>query len=171
MSEYTPERIPCAAVITTGDVARIAYADARARGWHDGVGPSDSDERDAWMMIIMTEWAAAAEMVTGNPEGLGAELADVVIRAAEMIGATPQPSDAWTSASLREMQGEEARGGDITITSILARMYRGAKVRSLSGAIEKALGVAEWVGIDLASEVVSRMHYNRSRMRRHGGDE
>lgn len=89
--------------INLRDLVRDAHANSVSKGFHDEQGESGSvlatTRRDlARLMLITSEVAEAAEDVrvgayaltfapNGKPTGLPSELADVVVRVADMCGA------------------------------------------------------------------------------------
>ena len=90
---------------TIQDLVLESHAISVSKGWHEGdaaVRKGDAYDHNriaALLMLITTEVAEACECVrdnqfhmfyeadTGKPEGLPSELADVVIRVADLCGA------------------------------------------------------------------------------------
>ncbi len=98
--------------LTVAELQRESYETARAKGWHDEDETPPSPIRViAWMGLICSEAAEAIEdarkgrMVTtiredGKPEGLGSELADIVIRVCDSAGAMGVDMEAELRAKL-----------------------------------------------------------------------
>jgi len=86
---------------TINELTRRAHLGASANGFWDGQDPHDPTVILAKLMLICSEAAEAAEVVrsiniaptetlyddNGKPEGLPSELADIVIRVADLAGA------------------------------------------------------------------------------------
>lgn len=100
------------ASLTVAELQRESYETARAKGWHDGDETPPSPIRViAWMGLICSEAAEAIEdarkgrMVTtiredGKPEGIGSEMADIVIRVCDSAGALGIDMEAELRAKL-----------------------------------------------------------------------
>ncbi|MDP3908879.1 MAG: hypothetical protein Q8Q14_00670 [Gemmatimonadales bacterium] len=85
--------------MTIGELVREAHGTARAKGWHDDdETPPDPIRIVAWLGLVCSEAAEAMEDVRlgnmaltfgedGKPEGLPSELADILIRVADIAGA------------------------------------------------------------------------------------
>ena len=101
-----------ATALTVAEIQRESYETARAKGWHDEDETPPAPIRViAWMGLVCSEAAEAIEdarkgrMTTtiredGKPEGLGSELADIVIRACDSAGALGIDMDAELRAKL-----------------------------------------------------------------------
>lgn len=101
-----------AASLTVAELHRESYETARAKGWHDEDETPPAPIRIvAWMGLICSEAAEAIEdarkgrMITtiredGKPEGLGSELADIIIRVCDSAGALGIDMEAELRAKL-----------------------------------------------------------------------
>ena len=100
------------AALTVAELQRESYETARAKGWHDEDETPPAPIRViAWMGLVCSEAAEAIEdarkgrMATtiredGKPEGLGSELADIVIRVCDSAGALGIDMEAELRAKL-----------------------------------------------------------------------
>ncbi len=169
MSEYT-----------LADMARDAYANAKAKGFHD----EQRNYRTARMLIIC-EIAEAAEEVRrpgfdprekryredGKPEGFGPELADVVIRCGDTEAADCESQGLKFPTYLDT--GSAPPG--IAVLVVLVNDYLSAldlvvreTYQSLPNTIASCFALAEAVGIDLWADIREKMKYNTTRPRKHG---
>lgn len=104
--------VTVAHALTVAEVQRESYDTARAKGWHDEDETPPAPIRViAWMGLICSEAAEAIEdarnghMSTtiredGKPDGLGSELADIVIRVCDSAGALGIDMEAELRAKL-----------------------------------------------------------------------
>ena len=114
--------------------------------------------------------------IGGKPVGVASELADVVIRVADMAE--------WYEWDLRKSTatlpcltaGDQAFGTQITALHFLVtRVWEArresdhVKRRRLSHLLKGIGYVADWHGIDLDAAIEAKMEYNRGRSYRHGG--
>lgn len=98
--------------LTVAGLQRESYDTARAKGWHDDDETPPAPIRViAWMGLVCSEAAEAIEdarkgrMVTtvredGKPEGIGSEMADIVIRVCDSAGALGIDMEAELRAKL-----------------------------------------------------------------------
>jgi hypothetical protein len=171
---------------------REAHKIARSKGWWDGV---DAPEQ-VWasvpekIALIHSEISEALEcaregqMVTtlredGKPEGFPSELADVVIRCYDLMGALgeefykpwTEPTDSEikfpsVGAALADLHGE--------VSDVYTEWWLSAgRPTGVSGGMTSVImsteQIANGMGIDLLREVEAKMAYNRTRPSRHGG--
>lgn len=98
--------------LTVAELQRESYETATAKGWHDEDETPPAPIRViAWMGLVCSEAAEAIEdarkgrMSTtiredGKPEGLGSELADIIIRVCDSAGALGIDMEAELRAKL-----------------------------------------------------------------------
>lgn len=109
--------------MTITELVTEAHMTARAKGWHDdNETPPSALRVTAWLGLVCSEAAEAIECVRcgqcamhkaegGKPEGLPAELADIVIRVADMAGALEIDLEAAIAAKLDYNRTRSRRHG------------------------------------------------------------
>lgn len=165
------------------ELSKRAHELAKSKGWYDSTRSTGE-----LLMLVCTEIAEAhtecmagdveeMESPSGKPEGLPSELADVVIRIADLAGyleldltqcneygrpssGKRQPTDEWFLQAFVSTSDacEWARTHD-----------RQEMVESLVGVINNIRSIADWYEIDLEKAIETKMTYNATRPYRHGG--
>jgi len=181
-----------------------AYGTACEKGWHDT--PRTFGEQIALIHSELSE-ALEAYRVTGSceamvgsdgkPEGVPSELADAVIRIADMCGAEKydlegglrgnfcEDKDLVSLVSLQAEAGAEwsldddaVQFGDVIalLHAQTSQLMRGRASR-ISGEVAQKLGAlvlyifgaANSMGVILGKAIESKLAYNKTRSHRHGG--
>lgn len=151
--------------MTIREMQERAYANAKAKGFHDTLRSLESA-----LMLIVTEIAEVAEEVRradfdplevryredGKPEGFGPELADIVIRCAD------------TAESLHYQLEIHGRAVDGDWLEILFGMTRAATSDDLDAVCSKCFAVAKANDLDIWALIEEKMTYNETRPRMHG---
>ena len=178
------------------DLQREAHAIAKAHGWWDEgrtfgdlialVHSELSEALEAYReKHIWADWRQLQTYPNGRPRGVASELADVVIRVADMVehygvdlaariaslSLFSRPGEgldtfgdwitachAWLSDTFRSY-GSETRGIDLPGTWLIG----------MGMLIECIQAMAANYGIDLDAAIEAKMEYNQSRPYRHGG--
>lgn len=161
--------------MTLDDMQKRAFNNAKAKGFHD-----DPRSREAALMLILTEVAEAAEEVRrpdfdpkavryrddGKPEGLGPELADIVIRCGDTAEAFGHDLYEQGPASSPDFAGGMWRSG-----LYLDALWMAAAQTvddNLDIVVNVCFAIAEACGLDLWALIEEKMDYNEGRPHMHG---
>ncbi len=180
------------------DLQKEAHGIAKEHGWWDQertfgdcialVHSELSEALEAYRDIGLATENPVRKTVTGEvlyerhlhkPEGVASELADVVIRVADMAEfyrvRSPWQSEPYKPASHRDMSfGEwittchsalDTVWGDACVYDVPSR----ATDTSLWHFLNTVQRMAAHYGIDLDAAIAAKMEYNRTREYRHGG--
>lgn len=175
------------------DLIEQAHSNSKAKGWWDGVAlPLTSLELvPEKLALIHSEISEALECfrdgemaleftgATGSlkPVGFPSELADVVIRCADLLGALKDPL--WKGV-VRDLRGSRSSGKvpiDLAhlhrdVSDCLTLADRGDHTRfgvCVFYVIGGAVSIATKLNIDLEAAIVQKMAYNSTRPHRHWG--
>lgn len=102
-----------------------------------------------------------------KPEGVGAELADVVIRLLDTVGRWDMPDPWWLEDTLGHVI--PFRMPLRTFGDKVAKVHHSIAVRDFELVLRTLLDIAVDAEVDLEHEVIRKMAYNRTRPHRHGG--
>ena len=175
-----------------------AHAIAKEHGWWDEersfgdlialVHSELSEALEAYReKHIWTDWRQLHTYPNGRPRGVASELADVVIRVADMaeycgesltLEDGPQQVDDvsfGTHISMAHLLLSEAMSihlaTNLSATSLKRPLPEGKHywIPLLSAVVHHVLLMATHYGIDLDAAIAAKMEYNRTRSYRHGG--
>ena len=150
-----------------------------ANGWYDeerthaeGRALLHSEVSEAFEAFRDHGFADATARVSAvgavpKPEGVGSELADVLIRLLDEV-ARRQVFPWWANCNLVQIQPRPLEGGE-TFGGLIADLHLTIATRNLSGLLPRLLAVADFAGVDLLAETHRKLAYNRTRGYRHGG--
>ena len=196
---YTPEGLESMIRMDLRTLQREAHAIAKDHGWWDEprsfgdcialVHSELSEALEEYRKHGLTPWKSRTysdgfkdgvpDYIEGKPEGVAAELADVVIRVADMAEfyrvRSPWQSEPYKPASHRDMSfGEwittchsalDTVWGDACVYDVPSR----ATDTSLWHFLNTVQAMAAHYGIDLDAAIEAKLEYNKTRPYRHGG--
>ena len=182
------------------DLQREAHAIAKAHGWWDEprtfgdlialVHSELSEALEAYRLHGLKDWRSHTyddgfvdEHPQGEkPEGVASELADVVIRVADMaehyhwaLDAAPIPEpEEWMEFSPSKSFGDwiglcHIHASDALIAAWMPPERFTSPLVSLNLVVRTVQRMASHYGIDLDAAIEAKMEYNRTRSYRHGG--
>ena len=168
------------------DLQREAHAIAKDHGWWDEprsfgdlialVHSELSEALEAYReKHIWADWRQLQTYPNGRPRGVASELADVVIRVADMVD--------WYGETIASRVGEPAFiGKSVSKPSFgdwvselhwqVANAWNEHeydRIGALSDVVHTTERMAAHYGIDLDAAIEAKMAYNRGRSYRHGG--
>lgn len=103
-----------------------------------------------------------------KPEGVGSELADVLIRLLDMVE-RGHIFPWWMNLDLARIGAPAAIFDGMTFGEIIADLHFAIAGRNLAGLLPRLVAAAEVAGVDLLAETHRKIAYNRTRGYRHGG--
>ena len=175
------------------DLQREAHAIAKDHGWWDEprtfgdlialVHSELSEALEAYReKHLWTDWRQLQTYPNGQPRGVASELADVVIRVADMaehyhwaLDAAPIPEpEEWMEFSPAKSFGDwiglcHIHASDALIAAWMPPERFTSPLVSLNLVVRTVQRMAAHYGIDLDAAIEAKMAYNRSRPYRHGG--
>lgn len=120
----------------------------------------------AWGYDDMTGHPAAPGALP-KPEGVGSELADVLIRLLDTIYRR-DVVPAWLDLTLAKVPAHRIHGAT-SFGDVIAILHGVIARGDLNGLLPHLVGAAEFAGVDLAAEYARKLAFNRTRGHRHGG--
>ena len=173
------------------ELQREAHAIAKAHGWWD-------EERSFGDLIALvhSELSEALEAYReygvepfqqgrkqfwfkdGHPTGVASELADVVIRVADMAEHYDWDLSGWEDADISHTIVDPTFGDWICLihaslawafAGLCTTLQRSEWIEPLKVALRLVNDMAAHYGIDLDAAIEAKMEYNRTREYRHGG--
>ena len=184
------------------DLQREAHAIAKDHGWWDEersfgdlialVHSELSEALEAYREHGLKDWRShtysdgfkdgVPDYMEGKPEGVPSELADVVIRVANMaehyhwaLDAAPIPEpEEWMEFSPAKSFGDwiglcHIHASDALIAAWMPPERFTSPLVSLNLVVRTVQRMAAYYGIDLDAAIEAKMAYNRTRPYRHGG--
>ena len=130
---------------------------------------------------IWRDWRQLQTYPNGRPRGVASELADVVIRVADMAehygvdltNLAPVSRSLWDNRSPVSLKDDASFGDWLRIVHKVVSNTSSPRVllgsHSLARVIRVVQQMAAHYGIDLDAAIEAKMEYNRTRPYRHGG--
>ena len=164
---------------------REAHAIAKEKGWWDEertfgdlialVHSELSEALEAYRLHELETWPSQDGEI---PLGVPSELADVVIRVADMAEHYDWDLSGWEDADISHTIVDPTFGDWIclihasltwALVGLCTTLQRSEWIEPLEAALRLVNDMAAHYGIDLDAAIEAKMAYNRSRPYRHGG--
>lgn len=177
------------------NVIERAHRTAVEKGWWDDADSQDGRNREEAVALIHSEVSEALEHyrdgrmaifhhVTGKPDGFPVEMADVIVRCADLMGrsgfliSTEANKNFFNPSEqiINVIKGKKASAMLTELHRIIA-LGAGEHATHTDGCFERALESVIWsvyrickeLDVDLEQAIELKMAYNETRPYRHGG--
>lgn len=153
------------------------HQNAIEHGWYDKFDKMNEEDCQDKLNMVLNEIQEATEDVrnnkmllkyedNGKPVGFPSEIADVVIRILDYMGAC---SHTFNDYQIECSHWDTQQMYPVQISSCLFKMSQHVADHDLVGAIRVCAYLSKRIGFDLRQVVTIKHKFNRSRSFRHGG--